>query len=94
MRYWSGIVDKCLHLGDGDASIVGYTDADYAGNVDNRRSTSGYIFTFAGGAISWKSYLQDCTSLSTIEAKYVAASNACKEAIWLACLVGDLDINE
>ena len=57
LRYLSGMVNKCLRFGDGDASIVGYPDADYAGNVDNRRSTSGYIFAFARGAISWRSCL-------------------------------------
>lgn len=90
LHYLSGIEDKCLCFGD--AFIVGYTYVDYAGIVDNKRSTSCYIFTFARGAISWRSCLQDCTSLSTIEAEYVAASDASKEAIWLARLVGDLDI--
>ena len=92
LRYLSGTVDKCLCFGDGDAFIVGYSDADYVGNVDNRRSTSGYIFTFVGGAISWRSCLQDCTSVSTTEAEYIAASDASKEAIWLSRLLGDLDI--
>ncbi|MCO5556931.1 hypothetical protein L7F22_010486 [Adiantum nelumboides] len=44
------------------------------------------------GAISWLSRLQSCVTLSTTEAEYVAASEACKEAIWLTCLVGDLGI--
>ncbi|MCO5603389.1 hypothetical protein L7F22_057539 [Adiantum nelumboides] len=75
-----------------DLSVVGYTDVDYAGDLDKRRSTSGYLYTFVGGVISWFSRLQSCTTLSTIEAVYVAASNACKEAIWLTRLVGDLGI--
>ena len=54
--------------------------------------TSGYIFFFAEGAISWRSTLQKCTSSSTTEAEYIAASDASKEAIWLARLVGDLEI--
>ncbi|MCO5570947.1 hypothetical protein L7F22_024677 [Adiantum nelumboides] len=49
---------------------------------------------FVGAAISWRSCLQDCTSLSTTKAEYVAASDASKEAIWLACLVGDLGIHQ
>ena len=56
------------------------------------RSTSGYVFMFTGGAVSWRSRLQNCTSMSTTEAEYIAASEACKEAIWLACLVRDLGI--
>ena len=52
LHYLSGTADKCVCFGDGDAFIVGYTNANYARNVDNRRSTFGYIFTFAGGVIS------------------------------------------
>jgi hypothetical protein len=49
---------------------VGYTDSDYAGCLDTRKSTSGYIFKFGNGAISWRSKLQDCTATSTTEAEY------------------------
>ena len=49
---------------------------------------------FARAAISWRSCLQDCTSSSTTEVEYVAASDASKEAIWLARLVGDLGFHE
>ena len=60
--------------------------------MDNRRSTSRYVFTFACGAVSWISYAQKCIALSTTEAKYVVATKGCKEAIWLSRLVGDLGI--
>ncbi|MCO5584842.1 hypothetical protein L7F22_038774 [Adiantum nelumboides] len=92
LRYLNGTKDMCICFGKGDLSVVGYTDADYAGDLDKQRSTSGYLYTFAGGAISWFSRLQSCKTLSTTEAEYVAASNACKEDIWLTCLVGDLGI--
>ena len=59
------------------------------GILINRRSTTWYIFTLYGSAISWMSRLQKCVALSTIEAEYVAATEACKEAIWLIRLVGD-----
>ncbi|MCO5607594.1 hypothetical protein L7F22_061791 [Adiantum nelumboides] len=85
---------KCIFFGKGILSIVGYTDADFAGHLDRRRSTSGYLYTFAGGAISRFSRLQSCVMLSTTDAKYVAASESCKEAIWLTRLVGDLGIVE
>ena len=86
-----GTAGKCLCFGNSDAFVVGNFDTEYAGNVDNMRSTSGYVFIFVGGAISWRSCLQDCTSSSTTEAEYVAASEASKEALWLAHLVGALD---
>ena len=89
-RYLKGYANRCLQFGNSNPTIIGYTDSDYGGCVDTRRSTSGYIFLFAGGAISWRSTLHKCTSLSTTKAEYIAASDASKEAIWLARLVGDL----
>ncbi|MCO5591482.1 hypothetical protein L7F22_045466 [Adiantum nelumboides] len=92
LRYLNATKDMCICFGKGDLSVVGYTDAHYVRDLDKRRSTSGYLYTFDGGAISWFSRLQSCTTLSTTEAENVAASYACKEAIWLARLVGDLGI--
>ena len=93
MRYLNGTKDMCICFGRKEACVMGYTDADYAGDLDKRRSTSGYVFEFTGGAVSWRSRLQDCITLSTTEAEYVAASKACKEAIWLGRLVADLGIS-
>lgn len=73
-------------------SCIGFTDSDYAGDKNNRRSTSGYVFTLCGGAISWKSRQQTSVALSTTEAEYVAATEACKELIWLNRLLQDLSI--
>ena len=56
------------------------------GFSNNRKSTTGYCFKFGNGAISWKSKLQECTATSTTEAKYVAASDAAKETLWLGQL--------
>ncbi|MCO5578860.1 hypothetical protein L7F22_032707 [Adiantum nelumboides] len=73
---------------------MGYTDSDYTGDLISRRSTSGYVFTMAEGAVSWRSRLQTCVTQATTEAEYVAASEACKEAIWLGRPVTDLGIKE
>ena len=94
LRYLCGTKNRCLCLGGGNVSIIGYTDSDYAGCSDSRKSTSGYIFQFMGGAISWRSRLQKCTALSTTEAEYVAASEACKEAVWLSRLACDMGISK
>ena len=59
LRYLCGTKNRCLCLGGGNVSIIGYTDFDYAGCYDNRKSTSGHIFQFMGGAISWRSRLQE-----------------------------------
>ena len=52
-------------------------------DLDCRKSTSGYLFTFVGGALSWQSKLQKCVSLSTIEAEYIATTKAGKEMLWM-----------
>ncbi|MCO5591755.1 hypothetical protein L7F22_045747 [Adiantum nelumboides] len=63
-----------------------------AGDVDTRKSTSGYIFTLAGGAVSWCPRLQKIVALSTTEAEYVSATEASKEAIWLARLCSEFGL--
>ncbi|BBN67512.1 transposable element gene, partial [Prunus dulcis] len=74
--------------------VLGYVDADYAGDLDKRRSTSGYVFTCAGGPISWRALLQPITALSTTEAEYIALAEARKEAIWLSGLVSQMGITQ
>ena len=69
-------------------------DNDYVGYVKNYRSTMGWVYIFASFAISWRFVLQDCTSISTTKAEYVAASVACKEAIWLTHLVGEIGLKQ
>ena len=78
LRYLKGTSRSCLRFGSGDHVLQGYTDADYAGDADSRKSTSGYLMTYAGGAVSWQSRLQKCVSLSTTEAEYIAAVEAAK----------------
>ncbi len=60
-------------VGDGmGLEPYGHVDADYAGNVDGRRSTSGYVFMMAGGPVSWSSKLQSVVAQSTTESEYIA----------------------
>jgi hypothetical protein len=61
-------------------------NSDYAGGLEIRKSTSGYIFKLGNGAISWRWKLQDCTVTSTTAAEYVVVSDAAKEALWLGRL--------
>ena len=72
------------------ASIVGYSDADWAGDQQDRKSTSGYLFQIAGGPISWRSKKQDTVALSTAEAEYVALSFAAQKTVWLRRLTSEL----
>ena len=72
-------------------SLHGYTDSDWAVDVDDRKSTGGYVFLLQNGAISWKAKKQTTVALSSTEVEYVAASEAAKEAIWLRRLFIELD---
>ncbi|MCO5590727.1 hypothetical protein L7F22_044702 [Adiantum nelumboides] len=67
LRYFKGTTNKCLCFGNSEASIVGYTDADYVGCLDTWKSTSGYVLLFIGAIVSWRSILQTCTPSSTTE---------------------------
>ena len=81
MRYLKGTRNMCICFGSKEACVEGYTDADYAGDVDKRRSTFGYVFMFIGGTVSWQSCLQNCVSMSTTEAQYIDKVEACKESL-------------
>ncbi|MCO5550600.1 hypothetical protein L7F22_065452 [Adiantum nelumboides] len=94
LRYLKATKNMCICYGSQELSVMGYRDSSYAGDLDNRRSMLGYVFKMARGAVSWRSRLQTCVTQSTTEAEYVAASEACKEAIWLGRLVTDLGIKE
>jgi len=71
--------------------LVGYSDADFAGDIDTRRSTTGYIFTIDNMPVTWTSQRQKLVTLSTTESEYVAAASAAKEIIWLRKLLKDID---
>ena len=86
-RYLAGTKDHDILFGPNSTSgVVGYTDSDFAGCVDCRKSRTGYCFKFGNGEISWKSKLQECTATSRTEVEYVAASDTTKEALWLGRL--------
>ena len=63
--------------------IHGFVDAEWAGDLDQRRSKSGYVFSLFGGAVSWMSKIQFVVALSTTKVEYMAATNASKEPVWL-----------
>ena len=73
-----------------DSQLVDYVDSDYAGDLDKRRSLTGYVFTFSNCVISWKVVLQSTVALSTTEAQYMAVAERVKEVLWLRGLVNDL----
>ena len=80
-----------LYLG-GDLNPIGYTDSDFQLDKDNRKSTSGSIFTLGGEAVVWRSIKQSSSADSTREVKYIAAYEAAKESVWLKKLYTDLEV--
>jgi len=94
LRYLKGTSDYGLVIDtQGQLDILtGYTDANW-GRDSDRRSTGGYVFTFAGTAISWKSKRQATVALSSCEAEYIAECEAAKEAIWLQRLLCQLRVD-
>ena len=83
LRYLRGTSDYCITFNSNIDSVCGFVDSNFTGDLDKIRYTSGYVFTLASGDIRWMSNIQDTVSLSTIEAEYIDASHACKEAIWM-----------
>jgi hypothetical protein len=92
LAYISGTRKHGLLFSGSSQPLNGFSDADYGGDLDHRRSTTGYIFTHNGGPVAWCSRRQTCTTLSTTEAEYVAASETSREAIWLRHLLQDIDL--
>ena len=91
LRYLKGtLTHGILYTKDGSDTFIGYTDADWAGDADDRKSTSGYIFLLSGGAVSWRSLKQKCVALSTAEAEYIAMASTAQESVWLRQLIAEL----
>ena len=90
-RYLAGTRNRgIVYGGASNEALCGYTDADWAGDYDSAKSTSGYVFTLNGGAISWKSSKQKSMAKSTCEAEYMGQSDAAQEAVWARSLLSEL----
>ena len=90
-RYLKGTIDLCIkYERSADNRLVGFSDADWAGDLNDRHSTTGNLFMMSGAAIDWISKKQPVVALSTTEAEYVALSAATQEAVWLSRLLTDI----
>ncbi|CAO2836221.1 unnamed protein product [Amaranthus hypochondriacus] len=91
VRYIKGTLDYGMFYSYGnEATLYGYSDSDWAGDQDERKSTSGYAFYLGSTAFTWSSKKQSVVALSSCEAEYIAASSAVCEAIWLRNLLQEL----
>jgi hypothetical protein len=91
MRYLSGTKGKHItYKALEDKAIKGYSHSDWAGDLDTRCSTSGYIFLLNNGPVSWSSKQHRIAALSSTDAKYIAMTEAMKEALWIRPLLKEL----
>ena len=90
-RYIKGTQDLELTFKGPLRALEGYTDADWAGDRNTRRSTFGFLFNLGSGAISWSSKRQPTVALSSCEAKYMEQTQAIIEAVWLKSLLDQLN---
>ena len=94
-RYLQGTKEFGLFYKNGEKSnLFGFTDSDYAGDLDDRKSTSGYVFMMGTGAVSWSSKKQPIVTLSSTEAEFVVAIACAYQAIWLKKILKELHFKE
>jgi hypothetical protein len=86
MRYLKGTLNYGMLYKANDSEnlcLIGWSDSDYAGDLDDRKSTTGYLYMLGSGAISWSSKKQPIVTLSTTEAEFIAAASCACQGIWL-----------
>jgi hypothetical protein len=87
-----GILIKCK--ADKELTLQGWSDSDYVGDHDDRKSTSGYIFTMGTSAICWSSKKQPIVTLSTTEAEFVSAASCVCQCIWVRSIPKHLNMRQ
>ncbi|XP_062193533.1 secreted RxLR effector protein 161-like [Phragmites australis] len=93
IRYISGTLNHGVYYSrveEGPCRLIGYSDSDHAGDIDDRRSTSGILYCLSGNPITWQSSKQKVVALSSCEAEYIAAATGACQGVWLARLLKDL----
>lgn len=91
LRYLQGTKDYGIwYKPITSSNLTGYTDSDWAGSLDDMKSTSGYTFSLGSGIFSWASKKQDSVAQSSAEAEYIAAAATASQAIWLRRILTDM----
>ena len=84
LRYLKGTTELGIHYKKREnTNVVAYTDCDFAGDIDDRKSTSGFVFLLGSRAISWSSKKQPVVSLSTTEVEYIVVASCACQCIWI-----------
>lgn len=90
-RYINGTKSKGIHFkSQENEELTAFCDSDFAGDEDTRRSHTGFVIFYNGGPISWCSRKQNVVALSSTEAEYIAASECCKEVLYLKTLLEEI----
>ena len=93
IRYVNGTTDYGIWFSkDKNSGLAGYSDADWAGNVDDRKSTTGGCFYLGNNLVSWYNKKQNSISLSTAEAEYIAIGSCCTQLLWMKQMLADYGI--
>ena len=92
LRYLKGTENFCLRIGKIGLTLAAYSDADWGGDCTDRKSTSGSLLLLGGTAVYWKSRKQKSMALSTTEAEFFSASEACKMVVWMRSLLNEFDV--
>ncbi|CAM8916160.1 unnamed protein product [Rhodiola kirilowii] len=95
IRYVCGTADYGLwYTKDTNSCLVWYCDADWAGNAEDRKSTSGGCFFLGNNLVSWFSKKQNSISLSTAEAEYIAAGSSCTQMLWMKQMLEEYEVKQ
>lgn len=93
LRYLKGTVDQgIVYKRSGNKELTSYTDNDYAGDYDDRKSTYGYVFVLASSAVGWSAKKQPVVTLSTTEAEFIAAANCACQTVWLRRVLEKIEL--
>jgi hypothetical protein len=90
LRYVKGTLEQGLNLGGNDVKLTGYSDANWAGDLETRRSTTGFLYDIGNSLVSWKSKRQPTVALSSAESEYMALAAATQEGIWCRAVLNEL----
>ncbi|XP_039684964.1 secreted RxLR effector protein 161-like [Medicago truncatula] len=95
LKYINGPNDYgILYSHSANSKLIGYCDVDWAGNADDRKSTSGGCFFLGNNLVSWFSKKQNFVSLSTVEAEYIAAGSICSQLVWMKQMLEEYDVKQ
>ena len=92
MCYLKGTKELHLRLGGEEIDLAGFTDSSWGDCLDGYKSSMGYCYTLGGGIVSWSAKKQKVVATSSTEAEYIAASEACKEGLWLRTMLSLLGL--